>query len=374
MQQQQRLVSKLIAIPVIFAMIALGWCKSAVAQQDAPKAAEPGGALTIAAAGSATVKAIDPEKRVVTLQTADGETVEIKCGKQVRNFDQIKVGDEVKAAALDRVVVAIGKGPSANAEAATLIARAPQGAKPGAVIARTAEVTAKIDSVDAAKQTVTLSGIDDQPQTIKVAPDVDLSSVKAGDDVQVRLTKGFALWVASPQEAQPAAATDKPAGGGESISAIEGATAIATVESIDAAKRNVTLKAADGSTHTIHLGKECINFDQIQKGDQIRATVAEQVALSVSKGGGPPSAEAAGMVALAPKGAKPGMIIADTDDVTGKITAIDAQKNTFTVQDAEGGTRTIKAGPNVKIADLKEGDDISARVTQAMAIVVAKPG
>src|SRR5205823_3382732 len=220
------------------------------------------------------------------------------------------------------------------------------------------------------KQTVTLSGLDDQPQTVQVAPDVDLSGVKAGDDVVFRVTRGLALWVARPKaEAEPAAATVEPqnpaaAPAAASAAALAAATTTVTVSAIDPAKRIVTLKSADGATRSNHLGKQCVNFDQIKVGDQVRATVAEEVAVAVSKPGGPaPAADLGTMVALAPKGAKPGIVIVDADDVTAQVKSIDADKGTITLSEADGGTRTIKAGPDVKLSELKAGDDVTARVT-----------
>ena len=50
----------------------------------------------IAETASATVKAIDPATRTLTLATEGGEDVSIQCGKNVVNFDQIKVGDTVR--------------------------------------------------------------------------------------------------------------------------------------------------------------------------------------------------------------------------------------------------------------------------------------
>ena len=76
---------------------------------------------------------------------------------------------------------------------------------------------------------------------------------------------------------------------------------------------------------------------------------------------------------LAPKGDKPGMLIADTDQITGKIQSIDADKHTITFTQADGTAKTVKAGQKVNLSDLKPGDDITARVTQALAIVVEKP-
>jgi hypothetical protein len=363
---------RVISLVAIVAISVCGFSRIAAAQ-DAQNMREPGGAATIAVTATATVKAIDPEKRIVTLQLSDGTEEQVTCGPEVRNFDQIKVGDEVKAAAVARMVVSIGKGgaAAAPADSGPIIARAPKGAKPGAIIAKTEQITAKVDAVDQDKRTVTLSGIGDKPQTAQVAEDVDLSNVKAGDSVSIEVTKGVALWVEHPSEAQPAAERLQP--GEEGALSLEGATKTAMVESIDPGTRTITLRALDGQMRSIQLGKECVNFDQIKVGDQVRATIADEIAISVTKGGAAPSADAESRIALAPKGAKPGILVAETDDVRGQIKSIDSDKGTITLSLPDGGTRTVKAGPNVKLSELSAGDDVSARVTQAMAIVVEQP-
>src|SRR5947208_2183729 len=128
-------------------------------------------------------------------------------GARSRAMRQHRPGRFVRIAAIAAIVAVGVTGMARIATAQDL----PKNRAPGGIIARTEEVTAKVDSVDAAKQTVTLSGLDDQPQTVQVAPDVDLSGVKAGDDVVFRVTSGLALWVARPKaEAEPAAATVEP--------------------------------------------------------------------------------------------------------------------------------------------------------------------
>lgn len=366
------------ALIAITAVSVLGIVRITVTADDAPRTREPGGTAMIGAAGSATVKAVDAEKRVVTLQTSDGDVIPVKCGEAVRNFDQIHVGDRVNAVAIAKLVISVrtGAGPGDKPEAGVFIARSPKGARPGAIIAGTEDMTAKIESVDAEKQTVTLKAADaGQPQTIKVAPDVDLSKVKAGDEVMARVTKGIALWVTSPEEARPAAEKIKPEAEQGEPFVLDAAVASATVEAVDPAKRMVTLKTSAGTTKTIHLGPECVNFNQIKVGDRVRTTLAEEVAISVRKAGDEPApAEVAGtVVSLAPKGAKPGAFITDTEIVTAKVKSVDAAKDTITLIEADGGTRTVKVGPEVELSGLKEGDEVVARVTQAMAIVVQKP-
>jgi Cu/Ag efflux protein CusF len=378
MRQQNRCAS----IPAVIVIVAaVGLVRFAAAADEPAKSREPGGAVTIGATATAIVKAIDPDKRTVTIQGEDGDTHVIKCGQEVRNFDQIKVGDQVKAAAIARLVVAVGKGDAgaASPQDGTIVARAPKGSKPGAIIVSTEQRTAKVESVDAAKQTVTLQGLDDKPQTVEVAPDVDLSGVKPGDAVTVRLSKGVALWVVSggaSEDVRTAAAAVKPEAGVEGVAKIslEKATATATVDAIDPATRTVTLKSADGGTRSIKLGKECVNFDQIKVGDQVRATLAQEIVVSVRKAGTQREAGVTGTaVALAPKGAKPGIIVVDTDEITAQIKSIDAANSAVTLTDADGATKTIKVGPDVKLSELKTGDDVTARVTQEVAIVVEKP-
>jgi Cu/Ag efflux protein CusF len=359
------------------AICAVGMARLTAVADDAPNSREPGGTAIIGAAGTATVKSIDADKRIVTLQTPDGDLIAVKCGKEARNFDQIQVGDQVRAVAIAKLVVSVRTeaGPGPKPEAGVILARSPKGAKPGAILASTEEMTAKIESVDADKQTVTLKAQAAEPQTIKVAPDVDLAKVKPGDEVMAKVTKGVALWVTGPEGARPAAERIKPEAEEGEPFVLDAATATATVEAVDPAKRMVTLKTSAGATKAIHLGPECVNFDQIMVGDQVRTTVAEEVAISIRKAGEEPApGEVAGtLVTLAPKGAKPGMFITDTDVITAKVKSIDTAKDTITLTETDGGSRTVKAGPDVKLSELKEGDEITARVTQAMAIVVQKP-
>jgi hypothetical protein len=376
----KRILLSRAAVVIAVGILGVSTVARAADAADAPAAKrEPGGAITVGATGSATVKAIDTANRTVTLQNADGDSVDIKCGKEVVNFDQIKVGDQVKAAAFARLVVAVGKPGSSDTTEATVIARAPKGSPtPGAIIARTEQVTAKVDAVDIDKQRVTLSGLDDQPQTVQVASDVDLSSVKPGDSVTLRLTRGLALWVARPSAggAQPAAEIIR--GGAEPLAfLLDGKRESATVTAIDADKRIVTLKTTDGTTHTVPLGKGAVNFDQIEVGDRVHAAVAEEVAVSVRKDGAAGAAaaapEGARVVARAPQGNKPRVLIADTEDVVAKITAVDTDKRTITLSEADGSTRTVKASAALNLADLKAGDQATVRVTQAASIIVEKP-
>jgi hypothetical protein len=176
---------------------------------------------------------------------------------------------------------------------------------------------------------------------------------------------------AAPQDAN----TGKKQAGKPGAVVVAAVTATATVDAIDAAKRKVTLKWPDGKTKTIKVGKEVVNFDQIAVGDRVNTTFVEELAVFVKKADAPASAEETETVALAPKGAKPGVIVADTQVITAKIEAINRKNRTVTLRGPEGQTKPLKVGNNVKnFKAVKKGDEVVVRFTEALAIMVEKPG
>lgn len=170
----------------------------------------------------------------------------------------------------------------------------------------------------------------------------------------------------------PATAAKKQAGEPGAI-AVMVATATATVQSVDTAKRTVALKMPDGTVKTFKLGKEVRNFDQIKVGDQVKTTYVDELTVFLRKAGAPPSAEEVTNVMLAPKGAKPGIIVADTRQMTAKIEAVDAKKRTVTLMGPGGESKTLKVSKKVNLKQVKKGDDVVVRYTEALAILVEKP-
>ena len=150
--------------------------------------------------------------------------------------------------------------------------------------------------------------------------------------------------------------------------------ASATVEAVDAAKRTVTLKGQAGETRTLKCGPEVRNFDQIKVGDSVNLTFVDEVAAYVRKADAPPMAEEGAMVALAPKGAKPGVMMAETVEVKAKIESVNTKKHTITFLNPDGSKKTVKVGKKAKeLKELQKGDDVVLRITQAMLIDVKAP-
>jgi hypothetical protein len=159
----------------------------------------PGGVIVDTYQATATVTGIDAANRKVTLVKPDGEKGVVKCGPEVVNFDQIRIGDQVKATVAQQLVVYMAKDnpPAAEGEAA-LVALAPKGAKPGGVMANTVQVIAKVKAINLKAHKATLEFPDGSTKTVEVRKDVDLSQRQVGEEVVIRCTEAIALTVEKP--------------------------------------------------------------------------------------------------------------------------------------------------------------------------------
>lgn len=105
----------------------------------------------------ALVTGVDQENRQVGLQTTDGELITIVAGPEVRNFDQIEVGDTVKAIYTQAVAAHLAEvdETAAGADVAIAGVRAEEGDKPAAAIGQEVRTIVEILSYDASSNVVT---------------------------------------------------------------------------------------------------------------------------------------------------------------------------------------------------------------------------
>ena len=147
----------------------------------------------------------------------------------------------------------------------------------------------------------------------------------------------------------------------------------ATVTGIDKATRKVTLVTPDGTKSTVKCGPEVANFAQIEVGDQVKATVTEQLVIFVRNPGEPSGDGAAAAVALAPLGAKPGGVMANTEEITAKVKSIDVKHRKATLLFPDGTSKSFKVRKDVDMTKHSVGDEVVIRATEAVAISVEKP-
>lgn len=160
---------------------------------------EAGGVIESKFTATARVSKIDKSSRKVTLTTSDGRPVDFTAGPEIRNFDQLKVGDNVEATISERLVAFVRKGSEDPAVAhAAALATAPKGAKPGALVAEAYEITASVQSIDTSARRATLLFADGQARTVSIRPDVEMSRYKVGDTVVIRVINSLSLIAEKP--------------------------------------------------------------------------------------------------------------------------------------------------------------------------------
>jgi len=149
---------------------------------------------------TAMVIAVDKPSRVVTLRSTDGRVFQIVAPSEVRNFDQINVGDQLKVTY--RVALAAKLLPPGSehtpAMSGAVSARAPLGDKPAAAVGAGYSVRVKVVSVDPEHDVVVCSLSSGELVAHKVKTPEGRSFVKhlkPGDLVQLDYSEALAITV-----------------------------------------------------------------------------------------------------------------------------------------------------------------------------------
>lgn len=155
-------------------------------------AAVIGGVTSVAA----TVESVDKEHRAVTLKTADGDTVTINAGPEVRNFDQIDVGDKVTAEYFEALAMTLEKGGSGVQERVEQVSadRAAPGDKPAGSVTRTIDAVGTVRQVDREARLVFVEGTQGMV-TLNIPESIDLDTVEVGDEIRARYLETVAISV-----------------------------------------------------------------------------------------------------------------------------------------------------------------------------------
>jgi Cu/Ag efflux protein CusF len=145
---------------------------------------------------TATITAIDKPTRDVTLKGPQGNEMTVTAGPDVKNFDNLKVGDHVNLNYIEALTLELKKGGGMvvqRTEKAGAAAAKP-GEKPAGAVGRQVTVVADVVAVDPAKQTVTLKG----PQrtvNLRIPDPEQFKRVAKGDQVEATYSQAVALAV-----------------------------------------------------------------------------------------------------------------------------------------------------------------------------------
>lgn len=177
--------------PSLMAVVCLGACAH---EPPTPIARDTVVELT------AIVEALDVQRRMVSLRGAGGRVATIYAGADVRNLDQVQVGDQVVVSYYEAIGVEVTTPERATngVDQDAVALRAAKGARPAGAIAETLTATVEIDSVDTSMHTVTFRRSDGLMRTLAIEdPEARefIRGLRRGDLVQVTYMEAVALSV-----------------------------------------------------------------------------------------------------------------------------------------------------------------------------------
>ena len=130
----------------------------------------------------------------------------------------------------------------------------------------------------------------------------------------------------------------------------------ATVQTVDAGARALTLKLSDGTLVTCTVSPQVKNFDQIKAGEQVKVTLAEKLAVYVLKDGRLPGA--GGTEEAIP--------------VIARVQVVDPSYRLLTLQYLNGQTEVMKASLDAKLMEMQPGDSVALQSAEAVAVHIEK--
>jgi Cu/Ag efflux protein CusF len=195
---QDRMLQQLTVAVLAAAMMGGGlWLNAGTASAQAgPKPVVETQQATVI---TAVVTAIDLSTRQVTLKGPNG-SVTVHVSDQVKNLDQLKVGDKVGATYYESLVIEGRKASPGDksAKAMSSSQSLDEQGQTGAMVGtqQTVTVVAKVVALDKPNGIITLKGPKGNVRTFKIKDASLLTHMTIGDDVVFKYTEAWAVAVA----------------------------------------------------------------------------------------------------------------------------------------------------------------------------------
>lgn len=175
---------------IIACLVLLGAC--------APNGAPPDTAnRTAVTIGEAVIESIDRENRELVIR-GDQRTINLKAGPEIRNLDQLKVGDVVRANFYTSVAARIAEPEERGTMDESLaVGRTDRGDRPGLVTGSIIDMVVEFVSYDSQTHTVTFRDPEGRVRQSVVHPEMrDFAARReAGDLVAVTIEQAVAVSV-----------------------------------------------------------------------------------------------------------------------------------------------------------------------------------
>ena len=143
---------------------------------------------------SALVTAIDKATRTVTLKGPQGNSFDVVAGDAVKNFDKIKVNDEIVVEYVRALTLEVKKrsGPASRVDSVDA-ARSKPGEKPAGAVGRQVTIVADVIDVSSANKTITVKGPKGNIVELDVQNPDHFKVVKKGDQIEANYVEAVAV-------------------------------------------------------------------------------------------------------------------------------------------------------------------------------------
>ena len=168
----KRVTTMLSAFAVVLALALPSWAQV----KELPK-------QTITVAG--TVETIDKNKRLLQIKTADGKFVALDVPASAKRFDELKVGDKVKATYNNNVIVRLKPAGEAAVDTADTASTMGKEARPGGAASMVRTMTATISEIDKSTSSMTFVGPNEWKYSRRIVDPKVFDQVKVGDRVDI---------------------------------------------------------------------------------------------------------------------------------------------------------------------------------------------
>jgi hypothetical protein len=188
---------------LLTSLLAFTACKSDMNAETPPVPENHRAEISNEITAAAQVVGIDPTQRLVSLRREDGTVFTLEVGSGVRNFGQVKVGDELSVRYRETLAASLLPKDSGvgMAEGAFAAGRAEPGSKPGAGMALAISFPVEIESIDLDNDIVVFSLASGELIARRLQTDAGRTFVKGlelGDRVQLEFTEAVALGIETP--------------------------------------------------------------------------------------------------------------------------------------------------------------------------------
>jgi Cu/Ag efflux protein CusF len=179
---------------------------------------------------------------------------------------------------------------------------------------------------------------------------------------------GLAALLAWPLTAQDKMASKKP------LEASDTQSITATVEAVDSATREITLKGPKGNVVVIEVPESVKRFSEIKVGDQLNIKYTESIVVALRK------ADAAAKLGTTTdtgmkrmEGAKPGAVVSRQITATVEVVSVDKTAPAVTVRRADSSTVAFRVEDPKNLEGVNPGDRIVVTYNEALALQVMAP-